>query len=368
MKFYCSKEELLNAVNNVSKATNAQNGLEILRGIKLEANGEGLTLRATNLEISIMCKIDATVLQPGETVVDARMFSDIIRKSDDGAINIDINEKDEATIYTTKNKFNIAGMNAKEYPEFPILYNDRTLVFESKEFKDIVRDTVFAVAQDESRPILTGLKFEIYKNEMQLVSIDGYRMAIRKMPIKERNDEFSFIIKGRILNEVLKILRDDETEVEITLSQNNVVFKFDNCVIVACLMSGEYIKYEQFIPQSKEISIKMDRRLITQTVERASIIINYDDSRLPIILDIDGGVMSVDCVSKKGNFHEEIEIEQTATSLQIGLGSKFFLDALKASSGDDIIMEFSNAKSPLVIRPLEGDEYFYMVLPREFKR
>ena len=160
----------------------------------------------------------------------------------------------------------------------------------------------------------------------------------------------------------------DETEVEVTLSQNNVVFKFDNCVIVACLMSGEYIKYEQFIPKESEISIKMDRRLITQTVERASIIINYDDSRLPIILDIDGGVMSVDCVSKKGNFHEEIEIEQTATSLQIGLGSKFFLDALKASSGDDIIMEFSNAKSPLVIRPTEGDDYFYMVLPREFKR
>ncbi len=367
MKFYCSKEELLNAINNVSKATNAQNGLEILRGIKLEAN-DGLTLRATNLEISIMCKIEATVLEPGETVVDARMFADIIRKSDDGAINIDINNKNEATIYSNRNKFNISGMNSSEYPQFPVIYDERSLVFESKEFKDIVRDTVFATAQDESRPILTGVKFEVYKNEIKLIAIDGYRMAIRKMPIKQREDEFSFIVKGRILNEILKILRDDETEVLITLSNNNVVFKFDNCIIVASLMGGEYIKYDQFIPKTSEIVIKMDRRLITQTVERASIIINYDDSRLPIILDIDGGVMSVDCVSKKGNFHEEIEIGQTSSSLQIGLGSKFFLDALKGSSGDDIIMEFSNAKSPMVIKPTEGDDYFYMVLPREFKR
>ena len=139
-------------------------------------------------------------------------------------------------------------------------------------------------------------------------------------------------------------------------------------MIVSALMGGEYINYEQFIPKEKKFSIKMDRRLITQTVERASIIINYDDSRLPIILDIDGGVMCVDCVSKKGNFHEEIEIEQTSDTLCIGLGSKFFLDALKASSNDNIIMEFNTERSPLVIRPTEGDEFFYMVLPREFKR
>lgn len=367
MKFYCLKEDLADALNNVSKATNSANNIEILRGIKLEAK-DGITLYSTNLEISIKCTIEANVMEPGETVLDARMFSDIIRKSDDGPINIEINEKNEATIYTAKNKFNIAGISAEQFPKFPDVYSSYVLTFESKEFKDIVRDTAFAAAQDESRPILTGVKFEVGRNEIKLVSIDGYRMAIRKMPIKEQQEEFSFIIKGKILNEVLKILRDDETEVEISLSNNSVSFIFENTVITSSLMGGEYINYEQFIPKEKRFSIKMDRRLITQTVERASILINYDDSRLPIILDIDGGVMCVDCVSKKGNFHEEIEIEQTSDTLCIGLGSKFFLDALKASSNDNIIMEFNTERSPLVIRPVEGDEFFYMVLPREFKR
>ncbi len=367
MKFFCLKENLADALNNVSKAINTANNIEILRGIKLEAKDE-LTLYATNIDVSIKCSIEANVTEPGQTVLDARMFSDIIRKSDDGPINIEINDKNEATIYTSKNKFNIAGISAEEFPKFPDIYSSYTLNFESKEFKDIVRDTAFAAAQDESRPILTGVKFEVGKHEMKLVSIDGYRMAIRKMPIKEQEEEFSFIVKGRILNEVLKILKDDETEIEISLSNNSAVFKFENTVIVSSLMGGEYINYEQFIPKEKKFSIKMDRRLITQTVERASIIINYDDSRLPIILDIDGGVMCVDCVSKKGNFHEEIDIEQTSSSLCIGLGSKFLLDALKASSNDDIIMEFNTERSPLVIRPCEGDEFFYMVLPREFKR
>lgn len=363
MKFYCDKAELLNAVNNVSKAANPSSSIEILKGIKFEADN-ALIIRASNLEISIECKVNATIEEGGETVLEARMLGDILRKSDEGIINFDVNDNNEAFIYTPKNKFNISGMDPKEFPKQTQVEAEREITLKTRDFKNIVRDTVFSTAQDESRPILTGLKFEISKTEMKVISVDGYRLSIRKQIIPERDDEFEFIIKGRIANDILKTLTDDEDDLKISFNQNTVIFEFLNFKVTSCLMGGEYINYNQFVSRQSKFCVNVDRRLITQTIERASILINFDDNRIPVILEIDGSVLSVKCHTKKGDFNEEIDIGNTNETLKIGLGSKFILEALKAVEDDNIFMNFSDEKSPCVITPIEGDKFYYMVLPK----
>lgn len=363
MKFSCNRNELLNALNNVSKATNPSSTIEILKGIKLEAD-DMLYLKASNLEISIECALEASITERGETVIDARMLGDIIRKSEEGIINFDINAKNEAFIYTNKNKFNISGLDAHDFPQNNYFSAEREIILKSKDFKDIVRDTVFSVAQDESRPILTALKFEISKNEMKVVSVDGYRLSIRKQIIKERDDEFEFLLKGRIANEVLKTLTDDEEDLRISFNGNTIMFEFENYKVTTSLMGGEYINYDQFISRKSKFSVNVDRRLITQTIERASILINFDDNRIPVILEIDGGVMSVKCFTKKGEFDEEIDIGQTNEMLKIGLGSKYILEALKAVEDDNVFLNFTDEKSPCILTPVEGDKFYYMVLPK----
>ena len=363
MKFSCNRNELLNALNNVSKATYGGTNIEILKGIYIEADDK-LYLRSSNLEISIECTLDADIIERGETVIDSRMLGDIIRKSEEGIINFDINAKNEAFIYTNKNKFNISGLDAHDFPKNNYITAEKEIVLKVKDFKDIVRDTVFSVAQDESRPILTALKFEISKTEMKVVSVDGYRLSIRKQIIKERDDEFTFLIKGRIANEVLKTLTDDEEDLTISFNGNTVVFEFENYRVTTSLMGGEYINYDQFISRKSKFSVNVDRRLITQTIERASILINFDDNRIPVILEIDGNVLSVKCFTKKGEFNEEIDIGNTNEMLKIGLGSKYILEALKAVEDDNLFINFTDEKSPCIITPVEGDKFYYMVLPK----
>ncbi len=367
MKFHCDKDVLLSAVNNVSKATAPSSSMEILKGIKLCAY-DNLRLMSTNLELSIACDMDAEISEHGETVLDARILFDILRKSEAGVIHFEVNEKDEAYIYTKNNKFHIMGMPASEYPEINRIDGEHEISMPSVEFKQIVRDTVFAVAADESRPILTGVKFEIDNDSAKLVAIDGFRLAIRRHAIKGCGEQFDFILKGRILNEVMKVLNDDETPVVIKLSGNNAMFEFDNFCMITPVMGGEYISYSHFIPANNPIRVKVDRRMFTQTVERAAIIINYDDTRLPVILKVEGGALHVDCYSKMGNFHEELAVFHEGGNLEIGLGIKFLLDTIKAVEDDELVMEFNDEKSPCVVIPSEGDQYLYLVLPRQIKR
>jgi len=366
MKFSCSKENLLNAVNIVSKACNTSSPVVILGGLYFKAYDK-LLINSTNMEISIECEVEADIIEQGEILIDSRIISDILRKTTEDNINFEVNSKNEVFVYTHNNKYNIMGMSASDFPKFEDIMAERYISIPSKDFKDAVRSTTFACALDESNPILTGINFEISKTEMKLVAIDGFRMAIKKIAIPEREDEFNFLLKGKILNELLKILKDDDTIVDISFNENNALFAFENCKVKVSLMSGEYIKYSQFIPKNNEISIKLDRKIFTQMIERASIIINYDDTRIPIVIEIEGGNLSISCTSKTGNFHEEFEIYQTATTLKIGLGSKYLLDVLKNIEDENIIISFTSAETPCVITPVDGDSFYYMILPRILK-
>jgi len=367
MKFVCEKNILADSISIVSKAINNACAIDILKGIKIEAK-EQIKMSGSDLDLSIESVFDAEIYEEGSLIVDARIFFDIIRKLPDGPVEIETDSKNELKITCLNTKFNILYLSSEGYPEIKKIENGDSFKIYSKDLKSVIRNTIFAISNNESRPILTGSKFEINKSSLKVISIDGYRLALRNQIIPETDyTNLSFVVPGRALNEMLKILKDDSTIVEITIRENSVMFAFDTFVVTSRLLEGEFMDYNKFIPKDASITVKTDIKKFTGMVERASIIINYDDPKIPIILNIEDNNLNVECISKKGNFDENIDVEHHGDNLKIGIASKLLLDTLKSIDTEEAIFEFNTAQSPCVIKPVEGDGYVYMVLPIRLK-
>ena len=367
MKFTCDKKLLADSISIVVKAINSACAIDILKGIKIEAR-DYIKMSGSDLDISIESIFEADVYEEGSIVVDARIFGDIVRKLPDGPVEIETDGKNELKINCLNTKFNILYLASDGYPEIKKLDGGNSFKIYSKDLKNSIKNTIFAISNNESRPILTGSKFEITKSNLKIVSIDGYRLALRNQIIPETDfEDMTFVVPGRALNELIKILKDDETIVKVTISENNVMFAFDTFIINSRLLEGEFMDYNKFIPKNATINVKANVKNLLDMVERASIIINYDDPKIPIILNIEEGNIRVECISKKGNFDESMPIEQHGGNLKIGIASKLLLDTLKGIDNEEAIFEFTSAQSPCVIRPTEGDGFTYMVLPIRLK-
>ena len=264
--------------------------------------------------------------------------------------------------------FNILYLSSEGYPEINRLSDGENIRIYSKNFKEIIKNTIFAVSEDESRPILMGICFEITKSNMKAIAIDSSRLALRNQIIPETGfDNFKFVVSGKVLNDISKILKDDNTIVDIVLNDNSVMFKFDTFTVVSRLLQGEFMDYNKLIPPQANITATIDIKAFREMIERASIIINYDDPRIPIVLKIKNSEITVECISKFGNFCEKIEVDKYGDDLRIGVDSKLILNALKCIEDKVATFEFTNNHGPFVIKPTEGDSYLYMVLPRYLK-
>lgn len=363
MKFTCPKNILLESINTVSKAVSTSSTLEILKGIKIEAN-ENIKLTGSDLDLSIESIFEADIREQGTVIIDTRIFSDIIKKLPDGDVEI-YTKDNEMKISCLNTKFNILYLSAEGYPDIKKVEEGNKIKIYSKDLKKIIKNTIFAISNNESRPVLMGSKFEIKKSNLKVVSIDGSRLALCNQIIPETEyEDLSFVVPGRVLNELLKILKDDETIVEMSVKNNSVMFSFDNYTIIARLLEGEFFDYNKAIPTNCSIKVKLDVKKLTDIVERAAIIINYDDPKIPVILNIKTDEISVECISKRGNFNESIFVEKDGEDLKIGMDSRLLLDALKCIEHESAVFEFNTVISPCVIKPIEGDSFIYMVLPR----
>lgn len=367
MKFSCDKAKLFESVSIVSKAINNACAIDILKGIKIDAD-EGIKLTGSDLDLSVESLLEADIQEKGSIIVDARIFSDIIRKLPDGTVNFETDDKNELKINCLNTKFNILYLSSEGYPEIKKIENGDSFKIYSQDLKNIIKNTIFAISSNESRPILTGSKFEINKSNLRVISIDGYRLALRNQIIPETQyEDLSFVVPGRALNELIKILKEDATIVNITVRENNVMFSFDTFTIVSRLLEGDFMDYNKFIPATASITAKLNVKSFADMIERASIIINYDDPKIPIVLKIENSSINVECISKRGNFDENMEIEHHGDDLKIGIASKLLSDTLKCIDNEEIILEFNTPQSPCVMKPTEGNGFIYMVLPIRLK-
>jgi len=367
MRFICTKSELTDAVNIVQKAALSNSTSPVLMGILLEAKGESLSLTCNNLEIAICNKIPAQVDMEGSVVVNCRLFSDIIRKVDGDLVHININENMVANIVCGGSNYDILGFKIDEFPVLPNVEKIKSVNITKKQIKELIRCTTFAAGVSENKLILTGCLVEIKNGEIKMVAIDGYRLAIRTIKI-DSDIEASFVIPAKSLNELAKIIDDNEDNVEIIISDKNICFNYDGVKFVSRLLEGEYIPYEKIIPTDFKTIVKVRSAEFERAVERASLIVTNEVNKgpleSPLIIEITEGGLEMSCENQLGKSEERIFPSIDGETLKIGFNHKYLLDAVKVCPEDEYFIGFGSAQSPCLIYPSDGNNAFkYIVVP-----
>lgn len=360
MKFICPKNKLQEAISITQKAVTGKSAMPILQGLLIEAANNQIKFTGSDIDLSIQSKIDADVSESGKIVVDAKLLGDIVRKLPNS--NIEINTVDDNTIeiICEKSKFNLIHMNADEFPNMPNVDGESTFSIDQKLLKNMIRGTIFAIAQDEARPILTGVLFEINDKKINLVALDGYRLALKSEDI-ESEDSIRAVIPGKTLNELVKIL-DDEGNVDVTFSKNHILINLGTTKIISRLLEGEFINYNSIIPEEYNLRIKVKRSELLNCIERASLLAKDGNTNL-IKFDINDENMILTSNSQLGNVREELNIILQGEGLKIAFNAKYMIDLLKIMEEEEIYMEFSSSVSPCVVKDTENNNCTYLVLP-----
>ena len=364
MKIVCEKDTILKAINSVTKAVASKTTMPILEGILIQTNDKEVKFTTYDLEIGIEYIMNCSVEEQGATVVNAIMFSEIIRKLPDSEIKITINENNLLVIECEGSLYKLATMNPDEFPELPKIDIENSVEIEQNSLKDMVRKTIFAVSTEENRPIFTGCLFEIKNNKLNVVAVDGFRLAWKSKFLQKAANDFSAVIPGRTLNEINIILNDSFDTIKIGVSKNQALFELENCKIVTRLLDGEFLNYASVIPESWETRIRVDKNSIQNCFERVSLISASSiekEKKYPVKVNVEIG-------NQTGDAKEEIFVETEGKNLEAGFNPKYFLDALRAIDDPEVFIDFGSSISPCIIRPTEENgDYIYMVLPIRMK-
>lgn len=365
MKVISSKELLVNAISIVQRAVSTKNNISLLDGILLEADGV-FKMTGNDLEIGIECCIPADIRREGSIVINSKIFGDIIRKMPDSEILIELLDNNDVLIECENSVFKIKGNPSDEYPLLPEIEAEKSFKISQKIAKDMIRQTIFSVGDDEDRKILTGTLIESDGNELVFVAIDGHRMAVRKTANGVQDTSFSVVVPGKTLNEISKIIEPEDDEMEIFTSKNQILFKIDNCKIMSRLLEGEYLNYKSIIPDEHETKIRVNTKELLSSVERASLI-SINEKKYPIKFDIEDDVLVISSNTEIGNVRDEIAIDMEGKNMTIGFNPRYFLEALRVIDDEVVDIYFNSDIGPCTIRPVETDEFVYMILPVRIK-
>lgn len=359
--FLCDKTKLQEATAIAQKAITGKSTMPILEGLYIEASKNTLTLIGSDKDISIETKIEADVLESGKIVVDAKIFGEIIRKLPNNEIKIETLEGNNIQITCEKSVFNLVHMLPDEFPSLPQINENMIFNIPQNILKNMIKGTAFAVAQDETRPILQGILFEVDNSRLNLVALDGYRLALRS-EIIDTNNTINAVIPGKTLNEVAKILEESDEVVNITFTTNHILFNLGDTKIISRLLEGEFIKYNALLPQEHKLLVTVNKQDLQNGIERASLMAKEGNSNL-IKLDIQEDNIVLTSNSQLGKVREEVSINLQGQGIQIAFNSKYLLDVLKNMEDSEIVIELTSSISPCVIRNKNIDNSKYLVLP-----
>ena len=367
MKFSCEKALLQAAISTTSRAVSPKSSIPALEGILLEA-GSDLRLTGYNLETGIRTIVPADIREEGTLVLGARLFGEIVRKLPDDIVTFQ-SENYMVNIKCGMSEFNILGTDPEEFPELPTVEYQNSLILPQSRLKAMISQTLFAVSDNESRPIHTGSLFEVDSEGLTIVSVDGYRLALRHESIdkKEGAETFSFVVPGAALSEVEKICSDVDEPASVTQGARHVMFKVGDTMLVSRRLEGEFLAYRQAIPRNNTIHVEGDTRALLSSIDRVSLIIS-DKLKSPLRCVFDSNLLKISTKTAIGDAYDECPLSGNGGGLEIGFNNKYLMDALKAAPADRLRLEFTSGVAPCVILPAEGEENFvYMVLPVRLK-
>ena len=370
MKFTCDKAALSEAVIAVSPAVSQKSTLMALECVLLRCKNNKLSVIGYNLELGITKDLEVQSFQDGDVIFNARLFSEIISKMPSGELSFTTDDKLLTVIKGGGVQFTILGMSADEYPELPVISKTNTFSMQVKTLRSMIGETMFAISQDTTRPFLTGTLFEGKGGMLHLVSTDTSRLALRKEPI-DFSEDFRFVVPGRTLSETLKLTGrlaadDEEALIQIGVGDRHIIFECGGYQLISRLLEGEFINYGAAIPSGGKTRVRMNVRAMADSIARASIIIN-EKIKSPIRALFSEGAVQISCETPLGSIVDSIPAEIDGEGLLIGFNNRLMLDALKACSSDEIIVEMSSPHAPIKVLPLEGDHFTFLVMPMRFR-
>ena len=365
MKIICSKASLVKGVNIVSKAVPSKTTMPILECILIDATTDIIKFTANDMELGIETVVDGVIAKKGVVAIDAKIFSEIVRKLPDNEVTIETDENLQTTITCEKAKFSISSKSGEDFSYIPYVEKTETITLSQFTLKEIIRQTIFSIADNDSNKLMTGELFQIEDNMLKVVSLDGHRISIRKTELKDSYNPRKVVVPGKTLVEVSKILPGEaDKDVLISFTGNHIVFEFDNTVVVSRLIEGEYFRIEQMLSRDYETKVKINKKELLSCIDRATLLVKEGDKK-PIIINIMDEVMELRIKSQIGSMNEEIVISKEGKDLLIGFNPKFLIDALRVIDDEEVTLYLMNPKAPCFIKD-ENETYIYLILPVNF--
>ncbi|MCM1049331.1 MAG: DNA polymerase III subunit beta [Clostridiales bacterium] len=365
MKIVCKKSNLLNGVMVVSKAVPSKTTMSILECILVDVRNDEIKLSANDMELGIETKIDGEIVEKGMIALDAKIFMDIVRKLPDSDIKIETDSNFTTTITCEKAKFNIPGKSGEDFSYLPQIERNDCIIVSQFTLKEIIRQTIFSISDNDNNKLMTGELFEINEDVLKVVSLDGHRISIRKIKLKNSYSPKKIVVPGKTLNEISKILSGDtDKDVSIFFTNNHILFEFDSTVVVSRLIEGEYFRIDQMLSSDYETKVRINKKEFLDCIDRATLLVKEGDKK-PIIINITDSSMELKINTIIGSMDEDIDINKSGKDLMIGFNPKFLIDALRVIDDEEVDLYMVNPKAPCFIRDAE-ENYIYLILPVNF--
>ncbi|MCM3707403.1 MULTISPECIES: DNA polymerase III subunit beta [Cytobacillus] len=374
MRFIIQRDQLVQSVQDVMKAVTSRTTIPILTGIKIVASEEGVTLTGSDSDISIESFIPkeeggneiVEIKQPGAIVLQAKFFSEIVKKLPTDSVEIAVENHLQTVIRSGKSEFNLNGLDAEEYPHLPQIEEEKMFKIPTDLLKAMVRQTVFAVSTSETRPILTGVNWKVENGTLTCIATDSHRLALRKAQIETTASEtYNVVIPGKSLSELSKILDDNNDLIDIVITENQVLFKAEHLLFFSRLLEGNYPDTSRLIPSDSKTDVVVNTKEFLQAIDRASLLAKEGRNNVVKLSTIDGGVIEISSNTPEvGKVVEEVQSKSVeGEELKISFSAKFMMDALKALEGSEITISFTGAMRPFIIKPLNDESILQLILP-----
>lgn len=365
MKLVFTKSNLSKAVNIVMKAVPTRTTMKILECILIDATTNSIKFTSNDMELGIETIVEGDIIEKGKVAIDAKLFSEIVRKLPDNDITIETDSNFTSTITCEKSKINIAGKSGEDFSYLPAIIKDKTITLSQFELKEIINQTIFSTAPNDNNKMMTGELFEVKEGTLKVVALDGHRIAIRNVKINNADEAVKVVVPGKTLSEISKILSSDaDSVVNIYFTTNHILFEFDDTIVVSRLIEGEYFKISQMLSNDYETKVTINKKDLLDSIDRANLLIKEGDKR-PIIINITDGSMEVKVASAIGSSNEDVDIIKEGKDIMIGFNPKFIMDALRVIEDESIDMYLVNPKAPCFIRDSD-EKYTYLILPVNF--
>lgn len=363
MKFTCSTSKLIEGLQIATKALANRTTNSILEGVLIESDLDGLTLTCSDERITIVTQVEANVTAPGRGIVPGKLFSEIVRRLPDESVSIDMDNRFIFTIRSAHSRMNISGQDADLFPRLPKMDEQKDISLPQDMLRDMIQKTEFAISPDDMREVLTGCLLEIGGGDVTMVSLDGYRLALRKARCSDVLERFSAIIPGRAVGDIGKLLSDKEDDfATLAFGGNKLHIKLGRTEIYVILIEGEYVQYRQILPKSFATRVELDLEPFRRCIDRAALIAREGSNNL-IMLRIEGGNMVIEAHSQIGDVREELAVRQTGADLNIAFNVKYITDVVRYIDAPSIEMNLNNAVSPCIITPVNDADYVHLILP-----